>query len=223
MREAIGKPSVDEINEMMTREYPKVVKNAYDCVSNQQQLLAFSLRLKSEISQRNGVAPSRRSLCVGVLRYKISDNLKRSFTDALMRNDIPSFRFYFDMDEGFKGLLGFILTTEKLTREDIETVVQKEIASISQDPEAPEASEEERYMAVKDYIEGNVKLLSEDPTGFLLLDTLFTRMKQNKSLFPSDETPEYSLAGAKLAVDLYKWVYEATGSLYPSSPQQSPQ
>ncbi len=145
IRERLGKPSQEEIGDMMQDVHPGLVKSSIEFVfENVQQLLESSSGLKRAIYQSEGVVPSRRKLCVNVLLCAISAGLRSSFLDALNGDDKIFSRFYFDMDTGFRGVLGSILQTESWMKgdiegEDIEAVAREHMDSIKNHSyEAPE-------------------------------------------------------------------------------------
>lgn len=122
-------------------------------------------------------------------------------------------RFAFDNYFGVKEVLASVIGAETEIRGQTEQKASDHLADIDdQFPGLLSISDQaQKYLDAKDQNKKDAQLLTEDPTGFQLIDRSLENLSQK--LAHIEDYPfckEYVLAGGKLARDAYKILYRIT-------------
>lgn len=82
-------------------------------------------------------------------------------------------------------------------------------------PDLSIAQETEEYLKMRSSGAKSLEHLRDDPSGFMLMDASVGMVNVD-----SFQAREYVTAGAELARDLYKILYEIAAPLYPEKPSK---
>lgn len=187
-------PSQEEIALIMEHNfYPyeqegtrKVYETPYSLVSD---LTTF----RNEVFRVTGEIPSRREICAQLVLRGTAIPAREFAILQYNARVFDAFRFWYDISSGQLIIVNSIFTGE----EGVE------------DPSNKVNPQREKFA------QQVARLLEEDPSGFLLIDTALHSMETDPDAIPEYQVREFTLAGAKLAAKLYKLSYPLSENLPP--------
>lgn len=214
-RDEAGNPSQEQIDYVMQEVVPLVRSGFIDGIGEPRRVFDDLSKFKLD-EQKNGTSLSRPLLCAYTLfLYEVCDKFIGLARRADSENDIEQFRFFFDFGRGSELVLHSIFGAEEglSDRGEESRLEATSLASKMLDISTGEAAE--GYLRMKRDETYSLGLLRQDPSGFLLLDSVVEKVKADSDFHIGLHTKEYVLAGAEVARDLYKKIYEIAAPLYP--------
>lgn len=218
-RQTVGKPQGEEITRYL-QVFSRLRHDDLGVLSNNRDAVSEELSVfKDYLQAQEGVTPSRLFLCADYVRVAIFEKYIKFADTFLQEGDIPSFRFFFDTGFGISNVCGRLMAGELGVGGEADEFITRYISEESEviDPKDPIGSAVEEYVTVTGDVSKTSRFLREDPTGFSALDTFIAELKKGSGIQESVQAEEYILAGAELARDIYKELYEIAYSLYPQS------
>lgn len=184
------------------------------------------LEQRSEILEEYGRRPSNAYLCSQALVIGMADPTfyiaRQGINPVTMEiRDPLHVIFYYDMANGIEATLNSIGVAER----DLEGQSEQALAlTVSEDPDVAEAAE--TYLMYQPWLDLSkefAKLLTEDQTGFRLIDVLVERLREVQQrgavleppLYHSFQVVSFVLGGAELARLAYRTLYPIAEQLPP--------
>lgn len=223
IREALGKPSKEEISFVLNSEFVKKHIGVFarghlfldpSLAPEGTKKVLNNLRLINELFKQRGFVSSRAAACalyvLLVRKYFLTEA-----ENGLNENSPRFFRFYYDFAVGFGAVVGKIGDAANKDHDRMDSHIAENVTDIF--GQASTGEEAEKYLRTKADVAKNAELLKEDPTGFLLADHIVANIRQGGDFAKSNVSVEYAVAGAELARDLYRETHRIAAPLYPQN------
>lgn len=209
MREKLGRPSAKEEAILMEQFYPQIRQAILRGYSQTGLTLELFSRMR-EAERATRVNPSRPRLCADVL---LTAPFSRYTSMALAANDMPRFKFTYDLNCGFSNAAYLtFLAEDELTGED-EAITRYTQDIQTFDPQGVFESPGDTYVLLKTDSKECAKLLRQDPSGLMVLEYGIESIRNEEPWRPLWQSRAYVIAGAELARDAYKILYEISERL----------
>lgn len=217
MRERAGNPSSFEITTCLSTIATRLREDTtHRIVSNKGAILEYLAETKQHAEQ-SGHGLSRPMLTVNFLNDAMLPLCMSLAKRSLLEGSMPAFRFAVDFAVGIAGILGRVKVSEFDIAGDADNIavrlLSEKTRALKQNKSI--SDETDQYLALRSEMNKVGKQLIEDPTGFRLVDSHVVKLESDARI-DTRQAREYVLAGAKLARDLYKELYQMTKDLYPS-------
>lgn len=201
-----AKPTAPEINQVLNR----VAKPA------QTRILS---RVGPDFVQwasivREGIPLiSRPTLCS---KFVYDALFRRSFeqaAEAMRIGNISGFSYFYDVSAGFMKIASAIPTAEKYIAGHSAELFSTTVQAIGEEYISSLADQVDVFTKLQQMTAGNAKLLQQDPTGYALLESRVTQIRDWKltGLIPpglfEDLIPEFVLFGAESGQAVYHKIY----------------
>lgn len=210
-RQYVSAPSKEEINKVLEKVANRLRYEALHVIIwDRQETLDFFDFEEPRVNR------SKLALCAAVLKVVI---FKKSMEWAMKRaekafyaDNESAFGFHFDFGMGLGSVFGILLATEAEIAGHADNVIVEHQAQAERfldqtlNLKTSPGGQAENYVRAKRELAIDAELLKKDPTGFLLVDSYVSKLKQSSP--DPHQTKEYVVAGAELARDLYKMLYE---------------
>lgn len=219
VRQRLGVPSEEVSISIMQQLYPAIVSK-YTSLLTDKDLCLKGLMDSRMLHEKKGEKISRVRNCVSLVLGTVSISSERNAEKFI--NSEESFKFFFDFSVGSRMPLESMLLAEDELIGEAENSRLEAVSRTGKVMDFSVADESEFYLFLKKEATGAVEMLKKDPTGFLLVDNCAKRIgdfSKSISVNPS-MSRKYMFAGAELARDLYKKVYEISAALYPQEKQK---
>lgn len=199
-RQQAGKPTQEEIDSVMRERIPQMQLEAVEGYLKSKESLADLSELKSKAEKDI----SQTALCATFVLTELGIAYSESARQRFAEKDMRHFRFNFDFAAGAKAVADRVIAAEK------------EMAGKPDEFRAV-GGEANKYLDMRDEDHKSADLLQKDPTGFLLINDLISRVGQGTWPIAAFQAQEYFLAGAEIARDLYVRLYSTAVPLYPNT------
>ena len=206
-RESVGKASPAETSRFMDTELPPLRRKLIEDYADEKYVIYLLDTIKAQ--NESGVNASRLGLsasAVLVSAIRLQEFAKQSFDSKL----VPGYRFLFDVYIGMRHTLNALLLADSESR--AETLIVDVVSGAADVLSVTVPEQADAYLSVKERVKQDAALLIEDPSGFSLLDSHLRQIDSGEFLRES-QSKDYVLAGAKLAAELYRSVYEISAKL----------
>jgi len=213
-RNEAGNSSQEEIDYVMQKAFPLLRSDFIDGLGEPRRAFEYLSKYKLD-EQKNGTSLSRPLLCAIFLLNNLSDKFMDTARHADSENNIEQFRFFYDFGIGSQLVLHSIFQAEEGLSDRGEDTRVSFLSHVSKKLSKTTGEMVEEYLRMKRDETDSLGLLREDPSGFLLLDSLVEKVKADSDLRIGLHTKKYVLAGAETSRDLYKKIYEIAAPLYP--------
>jgi len=207
-REIAGKASPAETSRFMDTELPLLRRKLVEDYSDEEYVTYLLDTIKTQ-KEESGVSASRLALSASAVltsAIQLQEFAKQSFEGKL----IPGYRFLFDVYIGMRHTLNALLLADSESRAETQIIDVVSSASDVLSTTIPEQAD--AYLFVKERVKQDAALLIEDPSGSSLLDSHLRQLESGEFLRES-QSKDYVLAGATLAAELYRSVYEISAKL----------
>lgn len=217
-RERAGIPSEEHISYVVQQNVPSVRSDIIARFRGEPNITLLKQlleRYKLGVQKNVGVNLSKPFLCATFLSRSLGDHLTSEARNAFNENDMGKFRFFYDFLTGLKQSLDRPVRAEAELSDVGEEGRLKVVSYEGDRLKIPVEEQAEQYLNMREKDAESLKLLCKDDSGFLLMNDFAERVKTGSWHISAYQAKEYVLAGAELARDLYKELYEIAAPLYP--------
>lgn len=217
-RIGMGITSDNEVKWVMQNVYPRVARSKYRALLKDRNKTFKGLSVSKATHEEDGCKMSRVMNCVSIVLGTLAIDFRNSAAECLVDEKLADedkkkyFKFFFDLSMGSQSSLYPLMTAENELRGTAEEQKLESVSYVGKTMNISMGGQGDHYLRLKIESAEALKLLIADPRGFLLADTMLEKIK-DASVFPN-MTRAYLIAGAELAGNLYKKVYEIAEPLY---------
>jgi hypothetical protein len=211
-----GKPSSEEVSYYLKEELG-ILKNILEQKLKKDDIIEELSDFKRAEEKKLSTSVSRVVFCIGFVATIIQNNTNDKMLQSLDVGNLGDFRFLHDIEKGAALTLSSIFDAEVEQSGKGEESRLDSIAEVSSEFNLDMGDETELYLALKRNAINDAGYLARDLSGFSLADELVERLKTGTTtaLIYDFESIKYISAGAELARDLYKQLYQISAPLYP--------
>jgi hypothetical protein len=214
IRLKMGKPSVEESDYIIKNVSGAIISVSRDMFlkkSNISCLAGFKANLENDYK----IKVSRPYFCaqfvietIGYLNEDIALNWLSRENDR-----VAGYRYLYDFTQGIYGPMSAVqFAEEKAKEKSFDTTYMSVLGRMF---DVSTESEISTYLNMQKLIDKFSNLLSEDPSGFTLLDCYENDILKKNISFPDSVDEKYYLTGVNFAKDLYKETYRLAKPFYP--------
>lgn len=221
IRRRVGRPPWQEVARSLETQVPRVRRFAMDNVIAQDRgnlrRSLDSLKTHVELPPEGPAPAEAAALTAWWLFATLPDQFAQKAQEALANGDMPLFRLSYDLAVGINSVLCDVINAHGRLEED-RSPESRSVNSLFEGIRGNAENASIIDIAVESEKMRNrraVEFLKEDPTGFSMVDDFVTQVKTNSQFAEPSWAKGYVVAGAELARDMYKAVYEIAGELYP--------
>lgn len=205
VRERVGKPPPEEVQVYLHTAFTPAMDEAAVAMKNPKNVRLRLDDFKADMLQETSQEPSLPDLCATYITTNIFEPYKTAAFESLQRNDIPSFRFFYDFAMGIAEVTSRIYEAEEqrngrtqelfhVSRDSIEQVIDARYLDTRADA----------YVLVEERARTAAQVLEEHEDGFASIDEVLEELESGKPLESLAQSKDYVLAGARYATFLYK-------------------
>lgn len=213
-RKKIGKPSQQEIAAYTEKVFQPLREDALKIKNQMDEMRPYLTQLYEWHTSTHRRNPARPTLIGHALLSTIHDQYQAQASNSFTRQDIPSFRFFYDIESGMTYSIGTIFQIEVELRGEVDNTYKGFLDYMSNEGiEQSDSDNVNQYLKLRNNGQVAVDLLKKDPSGFTLVDFIVESedLPLNINL---EGCPEYKKIGRELTRDLYKLIYPMTSHLY---------
>lgn len=159
---------------------------------------------------KQGLSASRVKLSAAMILQGNGLVLKDMADKALRDGQIPFFRFFFDLRYGLRTTMMILLLAEGEISGETQADIAETVSTTGEIFSTPASEQAQRFLMYQREAKKDADLLKQDPSGFTLIDDYLKDLGKETHAPLSEE---YVQAGARLAADLYKSVYQISSKL----------
>lgn len=218
IRGHVGNPSREEVILFMEKIFPPMRREYFEKIANHRDIAQKSLsEFRSAGEHALGKNLSRTALCCN-FALSISDGFEDIAKQELVKGKLAEFRFWFDLSMGMSLALGDVGDGEDELSDSGDELRLNFIARLSdlgkQNNKWSASEQADFYLKMKRRGEKYLRMFIKDSSGFSIVDSRVEEIRKSVSEDVRSLCPEYVLAGAEFARDLYKMIYGIAAPLY---------
>lgn len=199
LRQNVGSPSVKEAQIMLNVFSQSIRMPLMNNMARQEKAILNAF-IQSEEKTSPVIFCASHALVVEKKLFNMAGK-------AFYNGEKEQFRLFFDTAEGFNILAALILAEKELTGTGEEYRLEK-MASIDKEFGLSESEAMETYLRIVKFDTDLLKFLQKDNSGTSLVNHLSDTIKSDFKLRSDFISTDYLSAGAELARDLYRKMYQ---------------